>query len=79
MVGEVEDAVHGAGDGGPDYVHTTGEGGSAEVADVGEDVGLETGFDIDGDGFKPPHRGGGGDVLGACEEFEENGFWLRGS
>jgi hypothetical protein len=79
VVGEVEDAVNGAGDGCPDYVHTTGEGSSAEVADVGADVGLETGFDVHGEGFKSPARCGLGDVLGAAKEFEEKGFWLRGS
>lgn len=67
MVGEVQDAVHGAGDRGPDYVHTPWEVGSAKVADVGADVGLETWLDVHGEGFKSPARCGGGDVAGARE------------
>lgn len=56
VVGEVEDAVNGAGDGGPHHVHTPREGRAAEVADVGADVGPEAGFDVHGDCIKPPAR-----------------------
>ena len=47
--------------------------------DIDADVGVEVGFDVDGDGVKPTDRGGGGDVSGAAEEFEEEGFFGGGS
>ncbi len=75
VVGEVEDAVNGARDGGPYYVHTIGEGGAAEVVDVGADVGPETWLYVHGEGFKPTARCGGGDVAGAREDSSLTRLW----
>lgn len=79
VVGEVENGVNGAGNTCPDDVHTVGQERAAEIGDVNTDVGLEAGFDIDGDGIKSPDRCFGGDVSGAGEEFEENGAGLQSS
>ena len=79
VVGEVEDGIDLARDGGPHYIYLPREEGAAEVLDIYADVGLKFGFGIHGDRIKTTDRGSGGDMARTAEQFEKNGLFAMGS